>query len=297
MNTPNHTLIRWILSSFILMLIPGIAGAIDIANAKKINQRCALCHGIYGQGTPGTLSPRISGLPAKYIAKELRYYRDGTRTYAPMVLASRIKSMTDKDIEDISQYLAGINLRNLGLPKVPRYHRGNRKKGARIFREECHFCHGKTAQGKPKKGAPPLVGQYGSYLFKQMNRFRERSRYHDDDPEDDTFEDYEEKDYDNLVAYLTSLPIYTGQAGMAGMAGMEGMMGMMRSMASMLSMMGGMESMAGARANLNIAGHFRITPTGEIVLNPLNQDMRAVAGLSGDFRITSEGIVFIPKPQ
>ena len=84
--------------------------AYDVENARRINNSCALCHGMYGQGTPGSMSPRLAGLPAKYLAKEIAYYRDGTRDYAPMVMASFIKSMTDKDINDVSEYLASVDL-------------------------------------------------------------------------------------------------------------------------------------------------------------------------------------------
>ena len=115
--------------------------ALDIENAKKINKTCALCHGIYGQGTPGTMSPRLAGLPKEYLAKEMRYYRDGTRNYPPMVIASSIAQMSDADIDDISDYLAGVNLRNLKLPKIPAYPNGDHRAGKELFREECKFCH------------------------------------------------------------------------------------------------------------------------------------------------------------
>ena len=62
-----------------LLMIPCAAYALDAENAKRINKTCALCHGQYSQGTPGMLSPRLAGLPKEYIAKEMRYYRDGTR--------------------------------------------------------------------------------------------------------------------------------------------------------------------------------------------------------------------------
>ena len=93
-----------------LLLLPLSAHALDVENAKRINKTCALCHGQYSQGTPGMMSPRLAGLPTEYIAKELRYYRDGKREYAPMVVTSQIKNMTDKDIDDIAEYLSLIHI-------------------------------------------------------------------------------------------------------------------------------------------------------------------------------------------
>lgn len=273
-----------------VMLWAQVATALDIENAKRINQTCALCHGIYGQGTPGTLSPRLAGLPREYLEKELRYYRDGFREYAPMVIASSIRNMTDDDIEDISEYLAGINLRNLNLPKIPVYKRGNPGKGKKVFKRECKGCHRKSGLGKPHKGIPPVAGQYGSYLFKQMKRFQDESRYHDDDPEDETFNGLGDAVLDNLVAYLTRLAPHPALRVQQDIAELDSMISMtpQRTVAAM-------SAMSGTTGTKGIAGRFKITPNGDILLRPTNQDMRQVAGLSGDFKITTEGIVFIPR--
>ncbi|MES9886599.1 MAG: c-type cytochrome [Candidatus Sedimenticola sp. 6PFRAG1] len=281
--------------------IPIQALAIDIENAKRINRSCALCHGIYGQGTPGTMSPRLAGLPKEYIAKELKYYRDGVREYPPMVLASSIRNMSEKDIEDISEYLAGIDLRNLNLPKIPPYRRGQLQAGREIFMDECKTCHRKTGHGKPKKGIPPVAGQYGSYLFSQMKKFQDKARFHDDDPEDETFDERKDDELDHLVSFLTTLPpheplkkeqtfAFSGMSGMMGMAPGNSMIGMTKD--------GRLGSINTSAVNLDaqrISGRFLITPEGDIVLKPTNQDMRQVAGLSGDFKITSQGLIFIPK--
>lgn len=282
----------WLLA---FVLWPQMVAALNIENAKKINQTCALCHGIYGQGTPGTLSPRLAGLPKGYLEKELRYYRDGFREYPPMVIASSITNMTDDDIEDISEYLSGINLRNLNLPMIPEYKRGDSNAGKRIFKRECKGCHRKTGFGKPHKGIPPVAGQYGSYLFGQMKRFQDESRYHDDDPDDETFIGMSDDTLDDIVSYLTRLaphpPLEEGvDAQMVGMFGMEGMISMNHE-GTMVSMQG----MSGHATEIGIAGRFQITPNGDILLRPTNQDMRQVAGLSGDFKITSEGIIFIAR--
>jgi len=290
----------------LLLCVPGISLALNIENAKRINRSCALCHGIYGQGTPGTLSPRLAGMPKDYLAKELKYYRDGVREYAPMVVASSVKSMTDEDIEDISDYLSGIDLHNLDLPKIPDYPNGSVAEGEEMYTDECKFCHKRTGVGKPKKGIPPLAGQYGSYLFNQLKKFQAKDRHHDDDPEDDTFDDWSDDELDHLVAYITDFPPngpLEAAAARVSMSGMAGTMGAdatsMAGLVSMQSMASHIKQASTGESRIpstgDIAGQFRITPTGEIVLNPINQDLRAVAGLSGNFKITSGGIVFVPQ--
>ena len=286
----------------LFFLAPTLAPALDIENAKRINKTCALCHGIYGEGTPGTLSPRLAGLPAEYLAKELRYYRDGVREYAPMVVASSIKGMSDEDIDDVSEYLAGLDLRNLNLPKIPAYPNGDGSEGKEIFKDECKSCHRKTGLGKPKKGIPPLAGQYGSYLFGQMKKFQAKYRYHDDDPEDDTFDEWDNEELDDIVAFLTKLPPHGPlkepgpfSVSMAGLTdSMSAMSGDMIAMTSS-GRLAAKNGKAQESGHIKIAGRFKITPEGDILLKPVNQDMRPVAGLSGDFKVTSDGIVFLPR--
>lgn len=297
-------MVRARLLLLVMILLPGLSPALNIENAKRINRSCALCHGIYGQGTPGTLSPRLAGMPREYLEKELKYYRDGTREYAPMVVSSSVKGMSDEDIEDISDYLSGIDLEKLNLPKIPVYPNGSVEEGEEMYGDECKTCHRKTGEGKPDKGIPPLAGQYGSYLFSQMKKFQDKARYHDDDPEDETFDDWKDEELDHLIAYITKFPPNgpreptEEQIIMHGMADMIAGGGITQEgMASMQSMASHMQAASGSPAGGagQIAGKFRITPTGEIILNPLNQDLRAVAGLSGDFRITPSGILFVPN--
>ena len=288
---------RWVL--LLILCAPGLSQALDIENAKRINRSCALCHGIYGQGTPGTMSPRLAGMPKEYLAKELKYYRDGTREYAPMVVSSSVKSMTDKDIDDISDYLSGIDLHNLDLPKIPDYPNGDLTVGEEMYDDECKFCHKDTGVGKPEKGIPPLAGQYGSYLFSQMKKFQGKDRYHDDDPDDETFDGLNDGELDHLIAYITKFPP-NGPLAAAAERVLSGGMDSMAVMMSMQSMASHIKAAAADSAHRipstgDIAGQFRITPTGEIVLNPVNQDLRAVAGLSGDFKITPGGIEFVPR--
>ena len=57
------------------------AKSADLSNGANINKSCALCHGLYGQGATGTLSPRIAGMPKDYLIKAIKDYRDGVRNY------------------------------------------------------------------------------------------------------------------------------------------------------------------------------------------------------------------------
>lgn len=273
----------------LLLLLPLSAHALNVENAKRINKTCALCHGLHSQGTPGMMSPRLAGLPVDYIAKEMRYYRDGTRDYAPMVVTSQIKHMTDEDIQDISEYLGDLDIRQMGLPEIPPYTDGDVEAGKKIFMRECKGCHASNGHGKPHKGVPPIAGQYGSYLLNQIDRFSRKSRHHDDDPEDDLFTEFTSRDLDNIIAFVTRLPPHRFSADTEGMLAMAGM-----GTASDPEQ----PAIEPRDSHAGIAGRFRVTPTGEIVLEPKFDDIRSIAGLTGKFEITANGqIVFQPDPD
>jgi cytochrome c553 len=291
---------RVILVLLPLVLTAAPASALDLENAKRINRSCALCHGGYGQGTPGTMSPRLAGLPAGYLAKELRYYRDGVRHHAPMIVASSVDTMTDKDIEDISEYLAGVNLRTLRLPEIPAYTKGQAERGEEHYMNECKGCHLRSGLGKPSRNIPPLAGQYGSYLFGQMKRFQEKDRHHDDDPEDETFDGLADEVLDDLVTFLTTLPPHGPLDEVEPFELATTSMAVVETMGETIAMGGGGDSATTSRTGkankpTRFAGRFKVLPSGDILLTPTNQDMRPVTGLSGDFAVTDDGLLFIPR--
>jgi cytochrome c553/uncharacterized protein (DUF302 family) len=176
----------------------------DLARGKEINKTCALCHGQFGQGTPGGISPRLAGLPKYYLVKAITSYRDGKRVNLLMDTTSGIKDMTDADIEDISDYLSRIDVSKDSQFDI-KQSVGDPDKGKKIYKGDCRTCHGRDGFGKPKKEAPPLAGQHFAYIDSSIKLFRAKNREHADDPEDETFDDYDKTDIRNITAYLATL--------------------------------------------------------------------------------------------
>lgn len=180
------------------------ANAADLLKGRAINKTCALCHGAMGQGTESAESPRIAGLTRGFMIKILKQFRDGTRKNEAMVMTAGIDKMSDGDIDDIASFLASVNLRD-----DPRFDidkaEGDGPEGKKIFMTECKNCHRKTGYGKPKKGVPPLAGQQTEYILAAIGKFKDRRRVHDDDPEDDLFDEFEDEDLKNLIAFLSGL--------------------------------------------------------------------------------------------
>jgi len=145
----------------IMVFLPFFAAtAEDLHNGKRLSKSCALCHGVYGQGTSGELSPRLAGVPKDYLFKATRDYRDGVRINPTMVKTTGLKDMTDDDIRDIAAYYANMNLYQYERFNVGQRMPGKIESGRQLYNDECKICHAKDGAGKPKKEAPPLLGQH-----------------------------------------------------------------------------------------------------------------------------------------
>ena len=195
---------KTIAAAAVLLLGSNAAWSADMFNGQMLNKSCALCHGAYGQGASGKLSPRIAGLPKEYIIKAMKDYVDGTRVYPLMVRTSQIDKYSERDYEDVAAYLASIDLSPDPMFDI-RAPFGNADEGQKIFRKECRTCHGSDGYGRPSKEAPPLAGQHPEYLYTTMRNFNTKFRIHANDKEDETFNELTEEDFVNLTAYLATL--------------------------------------------------------------------------------------------
>ncbi len=122
-----------------------------------------------------------------------------------MSVISGIPEMTEEEMEAVAKYIASINLEEHDPNFTIHHAEGDPKKGAEIFQEDCKDCHGKKGQGKPRKGAPFLRGQYAEYIDRQIAQFNRKEREHDRDPEDETFDDYKPEELNDIIDYVTTL--------------------------------------------------------------------------------------------
>jgi len=173
---------------------------VDLQNGEEINEVCAGCHGEIGQGGKEGEYPRLAGLPASFIAKQLVLFRDRSRKNLAMVEYVDHRQMPDPDILDISAYLASIELpgklppadesapdfnayqRLLATKQVVQIPRaeGDVQAGKRLYRRECGSCHGRDGWGDEDDGVPMLAGQYTQYLWRQVDKYVAKLRIHDE---------------------------------------------------------------------------------------------------------------------
>ncbi len=75
----------------------------DAAAGKTKAVVCAACHGPTGQSS-NEAWPNLTGQKLPYIVKQLKAFRDGTRTNP--LMSPMAKSLSDADIEDLAAYFS-----------------------------------------------------------------------------------------------------------------------------------------------------------------------------------------------
>ncbi len=213
-----------VLSFFILSLCFNLLAAaepeIDMDLGEEINEVCAGCHGEYGQGGKNGEYPRLAGLPAAYIAAQIKLFKEEKRKNMPMRPYANDRELPDEDIPSIAHFLAQIKLTSqmpkfkegisayeklliakkvFNIPKVE----GDFELGQEMYIDDCQLCHGKKGAGKEDSDTPPLAGQYTQYMTKQIQHFATGERWHE--YAEDLFEDMEPEEIQALMAYLAAM--------------------------------------------------------------------------------------------
>lgn len=200
---------------------------VDLRNGRDINEVCAGCHGEFGQGGKEGEYPRLAGLPAAFIAHQLALFRDRKRTNLAMIESVDHRQMPDPDIQDVSAYLAGLEitsklppadetapgfnayerlLASKRLVQIPRAE-GDLEAGKKIYRRECASCHGAQGQGDQKDAVPFLAGQYTNYLWRQIDKYIAKGRVHDlSEPDaEELLAAFKAEELRDIFAYLSTL--------------------------------------------------------------------------------------------
>lgn len=131
---------------------------------------CTTCHGTDGGGNEGVQAPRLAGMEADYLRRQLVNFRAGIRGTHPqdiegIAMRPMAALLTDASIDDIVQWVGGWNY----VPAEPTIS-GDVVAGERLYRN-CAACHGENAEGLPSFNAPALAGQNDWYLVTQLKNF------------------------------------------------------------------------------------------------------------------------------
>ncbi|MFJ9993466.1 c-type cytochrome [Pseudomonas putida] len=142
---------------------------------------CLGCHGPDGKGIAAAGFPRLSGLSAGYLSKQLDDFRSGSRKQP--VMEPLAKALSDEEIRSVSAWLAAqpsdpvMGSRRQQMASDPTERLALYGDWSRQI-PGCVQCHGPGGVGVGEH-FPPLAGQPAAYLVAQLNAWRDGSRRND----------------------------------------------------------------------------------------------------------------------
>lgn len=142
---------------------------------------CARCHAFDGTADGSGAFPKLSGIPAYYLGKQLRDFASGSR--ADAIMSAIARKMSPEDIANVSEYYSSVH----GTPTpAPAATPDLMALGTRLATmgdqekeiQACESCHGPQGRGE-SPAIPPLAGQYAHYIAFQMQMWQRGYRKND----------------------------------------------------------------------------------------------------------------------
>lgn len=139
---------------------------------------CASCHGQDGAGQAAF--PRLAGLDAAYLQRQLDSFANGSRVNPVMQPVAKALSVPDRAA--VAAYYAALPLPASLVTRAPAP-ATDRSPGARLAREgawqkgvpACEQCHARGGVGVGST-FPPITGQPAGYLSAQLNAWKTGTR-------------------------------------------------------------------------------------------------------------------------
>ncbi len=166
-------------SAFAIEPATGPASKGDPKAAESIvNQVCAACHAVDGNSAIAA-NPKLAGLNAEYINKQLANFKSGERKNA--VMSGMVAGLSPQDMLNLGAYYSAQQPKpDTSKDKVLAQF------GQKIFQggvqgsgvPACAACHGPQGKGVPVE-FPRLAGQHSDYIYTQLNDFRLGTRAND----------------------------------------------------------------------------------------------------------------------
>ncbi len=136
---------------------------------------CASCHGDQGQGTQNV--PRLAGLPAGYIAKQLHDYRESTREDGNMRFVA--DQLSEDEILALALYYEKLDTAPSSRAELG----GDLERGRELALRgdwevdlpSCFSCHGGSGWGVGQS-FPPIAGQQPAYTHEQLAAWQGETR-------------------------------------------------------------------------------------------------------------------------
>ena len=171
-----------------------LAATGNVEAGKTKAAMCAACHGANGIGA-SVAFPNLAGQHADYIVKQLKAFKDGTRT--DPVMAPMAAGLSDQDMADVAAYFASLERSGAVATadsgsesgsqtvavQAPVAHIANASAGKSLYElgdpsrniGACIGCHGKEGNSEVLI-YPNLAKQHSQYIEKQLHDFKATTR-------------------------------------------------------------------------------------------------------------------------
>ena len=131
---------------------------------------CSSCHGARGEGN-GFDAPRLAGLPAGYLQKQMEDYAAGLRAHEVMRDVARFLDSNERVL--VANYYAALP----PLALLPATEEAIAAATPGLYISACQPCHG--IEGVGTVNGPPLNAQPAFYLAQQLQDWQVSKRRND----------------------------------------------------------------------------------------------------------------------
>ena len=104
MNTRIPLFASWTLATLLSAQQAAAAPSSADLRLQALAATCANCHGTQGRAIEGSAVPGLAGLPASYLADQMRAFKQGSRPAT--VMHQLAKGYTDAQIDALAGYFA-----------------------------------------------------------------------------------------------------------------------------------------------------------------------------------------------
>lgn len=158
-----------ILPGFVMLVASVVSLPVFAGNLYAV---CEACHGKNGEGNKALNAPRIAGLPAWYVERQLNNFKAGIRgADARDIYGTQMRPMAMTLADDKAVAAVASQIESMQAPAAPTEIEGNLENGKTLY-QTCMACHGADGQGNAALNAPPLAGQSDWYLVRQLNAYK-----------------------------------------------------------------------------------------------------------------------------
>lgn len=166
--------------ALLMAAIPVFAAAGAAEPPKIVKEVCVACHGLDGNGGQMLIPeyPKLAGMDAKYLKKQLLDFQKGKRK--DPVMAPMAEPLSPEQIDEVAAHFAAQPVKpntvsNPGLlePGKRLYLDGNTDSGV----PSCSGCH--LPDGKGDSRYPLIAAQHAAYVYSQLKKFKSGEREND----------------------------------------------------------------------------------------------------------------------